>query len=304
MHRGRVAYEPNSLGGGCPFQAGTAGFVSFPQPVEEDKLRGKPEKFAEHYNQAALFFNSQTDWEKRHIIGAFRFELSKVTVPAIRERMVSSLANVDRGLADAVASGLGITVPEPMPRAIKRPPKPEVAASPALSLAARPGETGIRTRKVAILIAGGVEGAALRALAQALTGEGAVVSFLAPRLGTIDSADSEPIEATGTLENSAPVLFDALVLPPGKPAVDALGIVGNTAEFVTNQYRHGKTILALGASESLLEAVGVSPKLIDGRDDPGVLLANGHDVDSVALRFIAAIARHRHPERESDPPQV
>ena len=58
IHRGGVAYEPNSLGGGCPFQAGSAGFVSFPEPVEADELRGKPEKFAEHYNQAALFYNS------------------------------------------------------------------------------------------------------------------------------------------------------------------------------------------------------------------------------------------------------
>ena len=30
IHRGRVAYEPNSLGGGCPFQAGAAGFVVVP----------------------------------------------------------------------------------------------------------------------------------------------------------------------------------------------------------------------------------------------------------------------------------
>ena len=37
--RGRVAYEPNSLGGGCPFQAGTGGFMSFPEPVAEDKVR-------------------------------------------------------------------------------------------------------------------------------------------------------------------------------------------------------------------------------------------------------------------------
>jgi len=35
IHRGRVAYEPNSLGGGCPYQAGAAGFVSFPEPVEQ-----------------------------------------------------------------------------------------------------------------------------------------------------------------------------------------------------------------------------------------------------------------------------
>nr|MBA2238101.1 catalase [Lysobacter sp.] len=88
IHRGKVAYEPNSLGGGCPFQAGSAGFVSFPEPVEQDEVRGKPEKFAEHFNQATLFFDSQSAIEQAHIIGGFRFELSKVTVPGIRERTV------------------------------------------------------------------------------------------------------------------------------------------------------------------------------------------------------------------------
>src|SRR5690606_36081328 len=86
IHRGRVAYEPNSLAGGCPFQAGPQGYVSFPEPVEQDELRGKPEKFAEHYNQASLFYNSQTKAEQRHSAAAFRFELSKVTVPAVRQR--------------------------------------------------------------------------------------------------------------------------------------------------------------------------------------------------------------------------
>lgn len=87
--RGRVAYEPNSLGGGCPFQAGMQGFMSFPQPVEEHKVRGKPEKFAEHYGQATLFWNSQTDIEKTHIVKAYRFELTKVQIIAIRERVVA-----------------------------------------------------------------------------------------------------------------------------------------------------------------------------------------------------------------------
>ena len=40
IHRGRVAYEPNSLGGGCPFQAGTAGFVSFPEPMRARGAQG------------------------------------------------------------------------------------------------------------------------------------------------------------------------------------------------------------------------------------------------------------------------
>ena len=72
-----------------------------------DKVRGKPEKFAEHYNQATLFWDSQSAVEKTHIVGAFRFELSKVTVPAIRRRMLSSLLNVSEELASAVAAGLG-----------------------------------------------------------------------------------------------------------------------------------------------------------------------------------------------------
>src|SRR6187397_501211 len=98
--RGRVAYEPNSLGGGCPFQHGAArGFTTFPDPSPEDKVRGKPEKFADHYTQATLFFESQSEVEKAHIVRAFRFELTKVQVPAIRERVVSQLANVDAGLA-------------------------------------------------------------------------------------------------------------------------------------------------------------------------------------------------------------
>ena len=103
INRGRVAYEPNSLAGGCPFQAGAAGFVSFPEPHARrrtHKVRGKAERFADHYTQATLFWNSQTDVEKTHIVNAFRFELSRVQTPAIRERMVSGLMNVAPELAE------------------------------------------------------------------------------------------------------------------------------------------------------------------------------------------------------------
>ena len=112
IHRGRVAYEPNSLGGGCPFQAGAAGFSSFTEPIAGEKVRVKPPKFADHYSQATLFWNSQTPYEKAHIVRGFRFELTKVQVPAIRERTVSMLRNVSDELAQAVADGLGIAAAE------------------------------------------------------------------------------------------------------------------------------------------------------------------------------------------------
>jgi catalase len=304
LHRGRVAYEPNSLGGGCPFQAGKAGFVSFPQPAQEDKVRGKPEKFADHYTQATLFWNSQTDWERAHIVGGFRFELSKLTVPAIRERMVASLANVARELAERVAQGLGIAMPSPLPRALERPAKPEVTVSPALSLTARPGDGGIRTRRIALLAANGVDGGSLTRAQQQLAAAGAVPVIVAPRLGPVETGDGSPLEAGASMENSPPVLFDALVLPDGDQGVDELALHGRTQEFIANQYRHGKAILALGEAGRLLEAAGISPKLPNGKADPGLILADVNDVDAALARFVDAVARHRHPERETDPPEV
>lgn len=300
--RGRVAYEPNSLAGGCPFQVGAQGFVSFPQAVHGDKVRGKPEKFADHYTQAALFYNSQTAWEKDHIVGGFRFELSKLTVPAIRNRMIASLRNVDDDLAARVAEELGMDLPDPMPRVLARPPKPEVTRSPTLSLTARPGHAGVRTRRIAILIADGVAGDSLKSLHADLTAAGAVPRFVGARLGTFTAANGDRIEADASMENSPPVLFDALILPDGKKGVQALGMLGQTIEFITNQYRHGKTILALGVSQALLAKAGISvtnPK----QQDAGILLMPSTAADA-AQRFMEAVAQHRHPERESNPPLV
>ena len=307
--RGRVSYEPNSLGGGCPFQAGKNGFATFSSAILQDntpvdKVRGKPEKFAEHYNQARLFFDSQTPVEQAHIIGGFRFELSKVTVPAIRERMVSSLRNVSEGLAKAVAQGLGLSLPDAMPRAIKHVPKPEVTESPALSLMALPGEGGIKTRKIAILVADGVEPESITALLGALTDAGAVPRLLGSRLGTVRCVDGEDLEVDATLENSPSVLFDALVLPDGDEAVTTLSKDGHSLEFIKDQYRHGKTILALGTSSGLLDAVGISKELPSGELDPGLIVQAAADYAVDAQAFIAAVAKHRHPERDRDPPLI
>ncbi len=268
LHRGRVSYEPNSLAGGCPFQAGPAGFKSFPAPVREDNVRGKPEKFAEHYAQATLFFNSQSDVEKAHIIAAFRFELSKVGVPAIRERMLASLVNVSPVLAEAVAAGLGMEVPDALPRALAKPPAPEVRKSPALSLLGLPGECGIRTRQIAIVVADGVHRASIAAIQAALMAEGAVGHFVGPRVGKFVADDGAEIEADKSMENSPSVLFDALVLPDGIKAIETLARDGHTMEYLKDQFRHCKPILVLGASTKLLEMAGIRAAIGKGPRTP------------------------------------
>jgi len=309
IHRGRVAYEPNSLAGGCPFQAGAAqGFTSIARRIDAkeraDKVRIKPEKFADHYTQARLFFESQTEAEQAHIGNAFRFELSKVTVPAIRERVVASLLNASPQLAQRLAQDLGVTLPAPLPKALETPVAPEVDQSPALSLMARPGDGGIRTRKVAVLVAQGVEGASLQKLVSALVAEGAVPRLVGARLGTCIGAGGEKFAVDATMENSPGFLFDALVLPDGPQAVEALDADAHTLDFLRDQYWHCKTILALGASSALLAEAQIPMTLPDGSADPGLILADAAGVDGAVAAFIAAVGGPRHFGRENDPPRA
>jgi catalase len=305
IHRGRVAYEPNSLAGGCPFQAGgMAGFTSFREPIQDDKVRGKAERFAEHFNQAALFYNSQSPVEKAHILRAFRFELTKVQVPAIRERVVSMLANADIGLARSLAAALGMEMPAPMPRAMKKPPRPEVDVSPALSLFARPGDGSVNTRRIAIFVADGVDGEAASALHAGLSERGAVPRYIGARLGQVETQQGDSIEVEVTFETMPSVLFDAVAVPDGRLAMNTLGNVGHALEFLKDQYRHAKAILALGAGANLVENAGVSALLPSGKPDPGVLVYRDGMSTKVLSDFVKAIARHRHHERELDPPEV
>lgn len=312
IHRGRVSYEPNSLAGGCPFQAGAAqGFVSVPARIraEEDqgKVRAKPEKFADHYTQARLFYESQTPVEQCHIANAFRFELSKVTVPAIRERTVAMLRNASEELAMKVADGLGMDpLPAPLPLALPNPPAPEVLKSPPLSLLSRPGDGTLRGRKIALLVAAGVDAAPLMQLQAALAERGAVGRLVGPRVGPFKTADGDVVDADASLENEPGFLFDGLVLPDGAEAVAALSQDGHTAEFIKDQFRHCKTILVLGASRELLPHAGVplamDKSLVQG--GTGLIIAEEGQEKAAMQAFLEGLAKHRHFGREMDPPLV
>jgi len=303
IHRGRVNYEPNSLGGGCPFQAGMQGFTSFPEHVAEDKVRGKPELFADHYSQARLFWNSQTAPEQAHIAAAFRFELTRVQTPAVRERVVATLVNVNPVLAAAVARGIGIEVPAPLPLVTDR-PIPEFAPSAALSLLARPGHTGIHTRKVAILVAPGVDGAGVRAMYASLLADGAVPRLVGAHLGKVNTVDNGVLDIEISLEAGPSVLYDAVVVPDGELAVTAMSGNADALDFVRQQYRHCKPIMVVGAGAALLAAAGVPATLPDGSADSGLIGTHSETLPQALAAFKEALAGHRSFARETDPPLV
>ncbi|MGZ9058828.1 MAG: DJ-1/PfpI family protein, partial [Burkholderiaceae bacterium] len=166
------------------------------------------------------------------------------------------------------------------------------------------GDGSIRTRKVALIVADGVDGSELQPIYDALTEQGAVATYVGHRLGAVQSVSGEAIEVEITMETAPAVLFDALVLPSGKTAIDTLGRSGQAMEFVKLQYRHCKPILALEGASALLEGAGISPTLPDGSPDPGLVLQDEQGDEGVADAFVKAIARHRHFERQMDPPLV
>ena len=241
-----------------PVPGGTAGFQSFPQPVEEDKVRGKPAKFADHYTQAALFYESQSPVEQAHIVRV-RFELTKVQVPAIRERVVSQLANVNYDLARAVAEGLGIDVPDAQTRAAYREP---AGGSEALTNSVAPGRPGQGGYSHASHRAAG--GGRCRWRFAAHTARRAVRP--APCRASSDR-DSVPWAASTSRVSleAAPSRSVRRRGAAGWRGGRGPREVGHALEFMKDQYRHCKTILALGAGATLLDKADIPGTLPGGR---------------------------------------
>ena len=66
--------------------------------------------------------------------------------------------------------------------------------------------------------------------------------------------------------------------------------------------RHCKPILATGSGQDLLKKAGIPLALPDGAPDPGLIITTSGDIDEDG--FVAALAKHRHFQRETDPPRV
>jgi catalase len=305
--RGRVSYEPNSLAGGCPFQTGGSGYTSYPQRTEGDKVRGKPALFSDHYSQARLFWQSQTMIEQNHIIAAFRFELTRVQTVAVRQRVVSLLRNVDETLANKVAQSLGFATPEPAPLASDL-PIPSYEISPPLSLLSRPGVKGIRTRRIAILVANGVKAATITTLYTEFLLSGAVPRLVASRLGTVQADDGSVLDVEVSIEAMPSVLYDAVVIPGATACIETLAADAQALEFIREQYRHCKAILVLGDAQALFAAAGIPGVLPNGEDDPAIVIADEHENENalnIAIdSFKVALSAHKLYEREVDPPIV
>ena len=298
INKGRANYEPNSIDGGWPKETPPApsggGFESYPERMEGHKVRVRSPSFADHFSQATLFWNSMSEPEKEHIVGAYTFELGKVEREFIRERQVNEiLANIDMELARRVAQNMGL----PAPTAPTVQAKPQtLQSSPALSLMNKlPGN--IKSRKVAILVADGVDGAAVDALKASLTAEGAVAKLIGPSPAPVKTADGKMLKTDAAMDGMPSIAFDGLLVPGGAQSVQAMLQSGEARHYLLEAYKHLKPIAVLGDARQLLSELNLP-------EDVGLVSGGDGDAKAVFGQFAQALAQHRIWAREAAAKQV
>ncbi|SPO52581.1 hydroperoxidase HPII(III) (catalase) [Pseudomonas sp. JV551A1] len=288
VHRGRASYEPNSIDGGWPKETPPAaqdgGFESYQERIDANKIRQRSESFGDHFSQARLFFQSMSPTEQQHIIKAYSFELGKVERETIRAREVNEiLANIDLKLAAAVAANLGLPAPSAGTVQVKG---SQLAQSPALSQMNHPGSVGIKGRKIAVLVADGVDAASADKLVKALEAHSARPMLLGPTSAPVKTADGKQLPVDASMEGMPSIMFDGVVVPGGKASIDALAASGLAKHFLLEGYKHLK---AMVLTKELLGSLGL-------KEDKGLLLG---DEQKTVDAFVKAVEGHRVWEREA-----
>jgi len=256
---GRANYEPNSLADageqGGPREDPQHGFRTTAEPQEGSKVRLRAESFADHYSHARLFYRSQTKTEQAHLASALVFELSKLTLQHVRDRVLANLQNVDAALAERVAAGLGATLPAKS-KAAKEPE--DMNASPALRIIGK-YPPSLRGRSIGILVSDGADGAVVQAISAAARREGASVKIVAPKIGGVTLESGKPLKVDGQLAGTPSVIFDAVALVLSKEGCAQLLKDGAAIDFIRDAFGHLKAIGFTTSAQALLDAAGVEP---------------------------------------------
>jgi catalase len=253
---GPVAHSPQALSEDIPAESPEHGLRTFPAPVEGEKIRVRPESFADHYTQAKLFYISLTDYEQQHVANALVFELGKCSDSKVRERVLGHLAQVHDELYATVSEKLGhkadtrsIMISKPAGR---------VTPSDAVSQYKKAPQS-IAGKKIAVLATEGYDGALLSKLTRTAKKEKAKVVVIGLKPGPLkDDAGSE-IMPYDFLKGAPSALFDYVVVAPASNG--ELDSNEEAIEWVRMAYKHLKVIGYTDTAAGLLEAARVEPAM-------------------------------------------
>lgn len=307
----KTSYQPNTIHGGCPFQAKIAegGFSSYQERIDANKIRDRSNSFSDHFSQAALFYNSQTEAEKKHIINALIFELGKVQREYIRERVAGLLTHIDPSLAKEVAQGLGIEGPlkadPPVnhgvpPDAGQKKYEPDtnikrgIEESKPLSMEKNINGL-VESRVIAILTDNGVNEESLHSMQKALKKNGAYSKIISRKPGIIKGSNNLKIQVDHSIRTESSVVYDAVYIPDGNNDIKKFLQQDDVEEFLNDAFMHCKPIAANGNGIDALKHSKVAKK-VNLEDLSGKKL--GILTDTTPEAFIQALGRHRFWNRE------
>ena len=96
-------------------------------------------------------------------------------------------------------------------------------------------------------------------------------------------------------------MYDAVFVPGGSEHGATLAQQGEMRRFVTEAYRHGKAVAAIGSGVELLGQAGIPARNAgeaQALEHQGVVISpETRDLGAFGERFVAAIAQHRHWSR-------
>ncbi|QHJ70357.1 catalase [Planococcus halotolerans] len=279
INKGQVSYHNNSLAGNTPSPTSEAdgGFSHYQEKVEGRKIRARSESFDDHFTQAAMFWNSMSDPEKKHIIEAFSFELGKCKEISIRKQVVDMFANADLKMSQQIAKNIGVEAPM---SGVSIPEK----TSPALSQ-----ENTIKTpmtRKVGILLAPDFNGEDLKQVLDSFKEKGVKHEIISEMQGILKGSDGTEMKVDETFSTTDPVLYDA-IYAVGGPIINKK-FAKEGARYIAEAFDHYKPVGATHEGKKWLHNSEM-------RKQPGVI--TGDDMGMFTDAFLEAIREHRHWKR-------
>jgi catalase len=229
------------------------------------------------------------------------------------KKCLGILAYIDKALAVEVGYNLGLSVPaiplSSLNGSVPADGNPEqyssvivkssIDRSEALSMAFTVKDS-IKTRKIAFLIADGVDENSLEAMQLALTSEGAIVELIAPKLGSISTENNGDLQAKKSFLTAASVFYDAVYVPAGINSSATLEAEPDAVHFLDEAYKHCKAIAFHSDALQVLQATWFGRKIKDVLEncelEEGIFV--GNDLNNLSEKFIKAVAQHRFWERE------
>ncbi|KAJ6111519.1 hypothetical protein N7523_007580 [Penicillium sp. IBT 18751x] len=256
------AYTPNTGNAGSPKQANQTvgkGFFTTPSRSTSGRLvRSVSSTFADAWSQPRLFWNSLVPAEKQFVVDAMRFENSNVVSQVVRENVIIQLNRISNDLAKRVAEAIGVDAPAPDPTYYHENTTAHIGAF---------GQKLLKLDGLKVGVLASVSNASSIAqgskLQSLLSSAGVDVVVVGERMANGVNQTYSASDATN---------FDAVVIADGaqglfgsssegaKKGASTLYPAGRPLEILTDAFRFGKAIGAIGQGQTVLSAAKISTK--------------------------------------------